>query len=637
MILSALVGFPASAQTVEERARTAAAASRAKSSDSDAILENYLTPGLSAAPIATVDGTRRFTPNLACQASASLLEILVQPGSGGDLAHVRIARDRDLDGSLDQVSTLPVPVSGICANGIIACTPGTWERCRTFQWSVGVSGALELDEVDMPALAGCYCINNSCGANLAIGNLATVLKDLGGGAIGALTTHDPRIAVAEARVNGPLIQYVGTQTTACASAPGVAQTGYRANPGALVGDAFAAAASSSLFKSLAASPAGTGRAEEVRACTIRRDILTTPTSFDDIVTASGQLAGVTSCGTDCRRYRIGGDGNCNAVPPIYTATFSVARPARVVSARIVRLDANDWLQARVNGGVVGYAGRRPWLGDALPPGDCNVDEEPINASPIDVTEQFRSGRAAVGARVRGGGDNRWGWIDLEVRVDTSCERIEQLVDLCSGISVNPRCRLTEEEVDGVFTFRGGVGTGLRPLPQTRPFGTGACLITLTRDFFVRSRRYNCVVDTGAMPEPDLSRGAYIIDRSTETMLADRVRTADGGAAASTRPFALPDRGSVPACEAICKTRAPKPNSDAAPDGVVGARQVSPTGWDHFYHACTLDGAGASVCPAGPGEDIVSPCGCLDDFPEAVVMMQAVRLAGADLACTASAR
>src|SRR3546814_14015355 len=87
-----------------------------------------------------------------------------------------------------------------------------------------------------------------------------------------------------------------------------------------------------------------------------------------------------------------------------------------------------------------------------------------------------------------------------------------------------------------------------------------------------------------MPEPDLSRGAYIIDRSTETLLADRVRTADGGSAASTRAFALPDRGSVPACEAVCKTRSAKANTDASPAGVVGAQQTSPTGLAPLPHA-----------------------------------------------------
>jgi hypothetical protein len=37
---------------------------------------------------------------------------------------------------------------------------------------------------------------------------------------------------------------------------------------------------------------------------------------------------------------------------------------------------------------------------------------------------------------------------------------------------------------------------------------------------------------------------------------------------------------------------------------------------------------------GEGEELVTACGCLDDFPEAAVMMQTVRLAGSDLACTA---
>src|SRR3546814_3793662 len=80
---------------------------------------------------------------------------------------------------------------------------------------------------EMAELAGCYCINNSCGANLVMDNLPSVLKDLGGGAIGALTSHDPRVGVAEARINGPLIQYVGAQSTACKPLPDLPQTAYR--------------------------------------------------------------------------------------------------------------------------------------------------------------------------------------------------------------------------------------------------------------------------------------------------------------------------------------------------------------------------------------------------------------------------
>src|SRR3546814_11706741 len=62
----------------------------------------------------------------------------------------------------------------------------------------------------------------------------------------------------------------------------------------------------------------------------------------------------------------------------------------------------------------------------------------------------------------------------------------------------------------------------------------------------------------------------------------------GSYTSSTRAFSLPDRGSVPACEPVCKTRAPKANNEAALDGVVGAKQNVPTGYDTFFPACTAD-------------------------------------------------
>src|SRR3546814_17670781 len=83
---------------------------------------------------------------------------------------------------------------------------------------------------EMAELAGCYCINNSCGANLVMDNLPSVLKDLGGGAIGALTSHDPRVGVAEARINGPLIPYVGAHSTACTALPDLPQKPSRGRP-----------------------------------------------------------------------------------------------------------------------------------------------------------------------------------------------------------------------------------------------------------------------------------------------------------------------------------------------------------------------------------------------------------------------
>ncbi|EZP70627.1 putative exported protein [Sphingomonas paucimobilis] len=634
LLLSATALAQEAQPSVKDRARSAVTASRARTGSSDALQSNYVTPGLSGQTITTVDGKTGFTANLSCQKTSTLLELLVQPGSTGDLTQVRISHDRDFDGSFDSQTLLPVPVSGICANGVIACNPGTWEGCRYYGWSVDSARNINLAQTQMTSLSGCYCINNSCGTNLAWGNISEVLKDLGGGVVGALTTADPRIGVAQAEVEGTMIRYTGAQTTSCTAQPEVSATRYRSSPTDIQGDAYSLSQASSVFQALAGSAAGSGKTEQVRNCSIEREVAVKEWSFDDIVAVRGSVTKVTSCGTDCRRYEIRGSGSCGSVPPIYSATFEPLAPARIKSARIVEMGADDWVQARVNGQIVGYAGKRPWLGEALPSGDCRISDDPwYNRTAIDITSQLTSGTTVVGARVRGGGGGNWGYVTLEVQVDTGCETSERLVDLCSAYGADPQCRLKSESVDDVVTFSNGVGTGLSPLPQTRTMGTGTCAVQLTRDFFLKERRYACIIDTGNQASPDLSRAAYIIDRSTETVLNDRIQKSDGSVQETSRAFSMPTQDAVAACEPICKTRKARTNSDAAVDGVVSQIQTSDQGWDSYYHVCSAD----NVCPAGDGEEIVSACGCLDDFPEAVTMMQTVRLAGADLVCTAGAQ
>lgn len=626
---------PALGQTMEERARAAAEASRAKSGDSEAIQRNYVTPGLSGQPITTVDSSKAFTPNLACQKTATLMEVLVQPASTGDLGTVQVARDTDLDGTVDSRINLPVPVSGICANGVIACQPGTWNQCNYFRWEIDGGRTLKLTQVDMPALAGCYCINNSCGTNLAWSNMPSVLGDLGGGIIGALTTADPRIGVAQAVIDGPMIRYVGAQSTACTADPSLAQTGYRANPAALAGDAFAASTGNSVFQALAGSPIGMGTAQQMRHCTIERQVTVVRAGADDVISRTSGGYATIGDGSSLDFYL--GSPNDNSLAGgscrlfDFRMTLHVGDPDRIIDARLVQFFADDWAQIRIDGTLVG-SGPSPWTSTAFPPGNCELKRTFYAYPNLDLKPWLTRGDHEIWLRV-GVGDGGEGMAQVHVEVDDSCRTVEQLVDQCGAISADPKCRVDSETVDGVQTFRNGISTGLHPLPQTRLLGTEACPVSLTRDFFLKDRTYRCEIDSNALPKPDTSRGTYIIDHSTETMLADRARQGDGSFAESTRPFALPDRGSVAACEPICKTRAPSVNNAAAPAGVVGSQQNVPTAFDSFYHACSSD----NVCPTGPGEEIVSACGCLDDFPEAVVMMQTVRLAGADLVCTGTVR
>lgn len=626
---------PACAQSVEDRARAAAAASRAKSSDSDALRQNYVTPGIAGQTISTVNGSKTFAPKLACQKTANQLEIMAQPAASGDIAALRISRDSDLNGTYDQSLTLPMPVSGICANGIISCEPGTWTQCRPFQWRAG-GGMLSLAEVELKELAGCYCINNSCGANLAWGNMASVLKDLGGGVVGAITSADPRIGIAQAQVDGPVIRYTGAQTTSCSASPAITATAYRSNPTAIQGDAFAASQASRVFQSLSASPAGLGSAQQRRSCTVSREVTIREVTVEDVIARTSGGVATYSDGYGNVDFIVGSptthslkSGGCGLFD--FRMTLTVGNPERLRAVTLPFVSADDWAQVRVDGQVV-FSGPAGWSGSGLPPGKCEKDGTSNYTPGIDLKPYFTKGSHEVALRIAVA-DRGNGYAQIHAEADTSCESSERLVDLCSGYAADSKCHLGDESVDGVQTFRSGVATGLKPLPQSRLFGTGACTLQLTRDFFERTRSYLCEASDPALPKPDLGRGAYIIDHSTETVLADRVRTKDGGVVLSTRAFALPDRGSVPTCEAVCKTRAPVTNTAAALAGVVGGRQNDPAGWDTFYHACDVQ----STCPLGPGEELVAGCGCLDDFPEAVLMMQTVRLGGADLVCTAAAR
>jgi uncharacterized protein YbaR (Trm112 family) len=312
-------------------------------------------------------------------------------------------------------------------------------------------------------------------------------------------------------------------------------------------------------------------------------------------------------------------------------TLRIDDPSRILNAHLSHFFADDWAQVRVDGTLIA-SGPTPWASTALPPGPCERHAT-FHANPdVDLKPWLTRGEHEIWLRIAVG-DGGEGMAQIHVALDDGCKMIETMIDGCSALASVPACLIKDERSDDVETFRNGIKTGLDPLPQTRILGTAACPVTLTRDFFVKDRSYRCEIETGTLPTPDLSRARYIIAHSTPILLADRLTDRNGETEDSTRGFAMPAQRPVAACEPICKSRSLRHNIDAAPAGVVGARQNSPTGIDTHYHACTQE----SVCPLGPGEELVSACGCLDDFPEAVMMMQTVRLAGADLVCTGTVR
>jgi hypothetical protein len=275
---------------MEERARgQRAEAARAPSpADSEALQRNYVTPGLSGQPITTVDSSKAFTPNLACQKTATLMEVLVptgllrRPGLS-----FRSRGDTDFDGTVDSRINLPVPVSGICANGVISCQPGTWNQCNYFRWDMDTARNLKLTQVDMPQLAGCYCINNSCGDQSRLGQHGPRCSgDLGGGMIGALTTgrstHRCR-AGDDRRPLDPLCRRPSrppARAGPLACPDRLSRQPQRAR-GRCIRSGVPATMCSSRYP---ARRSATGTAQQLRHCTIERQVTVVKSGIDDIIT-----------------------------------------------------------------------------------------------------------------------------------------------------------------------------------------------------------------------------------------------------------------------------------------------------------------------------------------------------------------
>jgi len=153
--------------------------------DPNKIKDNLAQPLMSGNSMTAFNGTQ-FNARLSCPSSNAFFELLIGVGTTGDITSTTVTQDLNMDGTVDSAYTLPVTVSGICANGVIACVPGTWNNCQSLAWSADSTGALALSSTTLSNLGGCYCINNHCGNNLVITNLSNVLGDMGGGAASAM-------------------------------------------------------------------------------------------------------------------------------------------------------------------------------------------------------------------------------------------------------------------------------------------------------------------------------------------------------------------------------------------------------------------------------------------------------------------
>jgi len=165
--------------------------------------------------LATVDGSKTGDGKIIC-GEGSTKEYLSIGYSGTSDITVSVQMDKNLDGS-KETSWSFAGISGVCSNGAIKCSSGTWNNCKYYEWGYS-GGTLWLNETQPDLVGGCYCINSSCGS-LAGTQKASVLNDVSG-AIAPLMSDSSQYVITKAENDGNTVKYWGQDYSNCSNSSG---------------------------------------------------------------------------------------------------------------------------------------------------------------------------------------------------------------------------------------------------------------------------------------------------------------------------------------------------------------------------------------------------------------------------------
>ncbi|BDV41516.1 hypothetical protein GURASL_04390 [Geotalea uraniireducens] len=593
----------------------------------------------------TLDGSQSFQANITSPSSAKFLEVFIQPAGTGDLQKVIVSQYLDTNGTFDYVYTLPRAVSGVCGNGYIACDPGTWNHCQYFKWTAGPDGKIADSAASITDLGGCYCINQSCGSNLVWANSAVILQDLGGGIVNAIHNGNSAFTITSVNYDLTTIDYfgrvTGNSTTASgsinslASSPTVSTlSGYYTNwAGLTAGRDNAAIAQStdpnSLYYLISNSGASTQASGKMSACTVKRNgaVQTTVRTINDSGTGqlcTDHLVYIKVHKVSDSEYQMqyvdtgpGGLGtahsNCGDNPggngwhTIKDVILTQPDPNRL----------EKMMQANLT------------LSNISGPG-CSSGSGSVDGivNGFDTSLQTSVVCPASGAQFP---TYNWSYY-IQIKEDQYGEGVD---NQCATLENDPDCRLQNETVDGVQTMLNFNATGLTPLPSCRQLFGQVGINTICRNWWQKKRTYVCgnqAYDFSAIGTRFGKVTTTVTDNTSSLDFQDKRLTA-GGWSDATGSFALPGRDQSPTCEQACKTRKPKNDTQVTVSGDVTEMRNPATSYDFFYRVCDRN----NVCPAGPGEEIVKDCQCINDFNEAATIIQTLRTAGKDTICTSGAK
>ncbi len=598
---------------------------------SESLNERAIMPLTGQGKFYTIDRGSSFTAGLMCPASFSFLQISVSPTETGDF-NFSVLYDTDFDGNMDKNFSTS-GISGVCSNGIIKCSPGTWTGCHYYKFDMDDAMNLLLKEVSRDDVYGCFCINNDCGSDLLIKNMDYVLKTLGGQIAGLFQRVNPHYLVSKREINGNTIYYFGQSEGSCSLASGEGEVGernpeyYFSHPDELseAGKTFMGSGEGEVytewFQSLTEN-------YQERTCYIRKRAVTRPTYYVRVTLGKiGDNYWCDSCGTHT-----------------LTGSFYLERVDMVKSFKLVRAKFDDWIKVWLNGHLI-YAG--PWANNFGNP--CELGTSWDKKLDIDAKDYLVEGKNTFKIQVIVAGCGE-GYVDFRGEFPTEIFNCEgeychattlggagcafdhlETDDECEDIDTSV-CSLKDEIRDGVYVIQNGEKIGLYPVYSCRDI----CDKSVCTDWWTIERHYLCKTSTTTFdPSKRMETIAGSIAYDGSTLTYNDVRYENGTWVnvnySNQKVDVSLSQGE--SCVQICKVKIPlskvpvqSDNYDTHPRTDI----TSSTLYREEYRECEN-----GICPINTdaGEEMITSCGCLSAFNDAAAMLQAIRLASQDMICS----
>lgn len=625
-----------------------------KFANPDAIQNYMVNPMISTGQLETTDGQKKFAAPMTCGSEKPFLEFSLGIRSSGELSFPLVKLDNNSDGIFDQTTAFP-DASGICSNGIVRCTPGTWQNCFGYKWDLDASKNLSLVPSPLTELGDCRCINNSCSPNYSSLYFSALQQQIGAALSQVAAKRDYSLAVSNVITNGATITYYGQTISSCGASPSAVATHYYDNPANIVDDANLKISTGSTKETdirqlVMNSPTATNSLTSLsrKSCEINRHLSLDEITLLDVIAVGSGTASTSIIDSNTVDITIGKIGDNYYDPSGSCGTFSesavlaILRPDRITSAALKHVIYDDHIQVLMNGNVIWNGPYGDWTDPAsqVPPtGKCEREESNeekqddafLGNLTVDLKPNLPTspGNLGVGLKVRVGGKGE-GYARIRVTADTSCkEAQDQIVDDCGSLSQQNTCKLVEESIDGIKTVINGVRTGNATLNQTSIVSSATCSLNFNRNWLKIKRTYECESENKYDFEGAAKRVSTIENSTTESGYTD-LRLSSG----STAPIQIPgdltlfNEIQVDPCTLQCKARKKSAENDVLISGVSNEFVSSNEQSEVKYYECKN-----KTCPLQDGEELLQDCGCLNGFADTAVMMQMMRMAGSDLLCS----